>query len=127
MLRGLCRRHNPAMDLKQKFGRQIRAVRKAKGLTQEQVAELIDRSTRAVSDLERGKSLPRPETLVVLSERLEVPLRSFFDFEVKGAGDPKRADLLAEIDATVHQLDNRELEIVVQQAKGLLSLRKRES
>lgn len=115
------------MDLKQKFGLQIRAIRKAKGLTQEQVAELIDRSTRAISDLERGRSLPKPETLVTLSERLNVPLRAFFDFEIKDENDPRRGELLAEIDTTIHQLDNRELEIVVQQARALLSLRETRS
>jgi len=40
------------------FGEQLRRLRTAAGLTQEQLAEKAKLSTRAVSDLERGVTAP---------------------------------------------------------------------
>lgn len=66
-------------DLKRSVGFQIAKARLAKGLTQEQVAELTDRSVEAISNVERGKSFPSFATLVNLSEHLGVSVRDLFE------------------------------------------------
>lgn len=62
------------------LGNRIREIRKAKGLTQEQLAELVDIEQKHVSRIELGKNAPTVDRLDQLSKVLNVPLRDFFDF-----------------------------------------------
>jgi transcriptional regulator with XRE-family HTH domain len=61
-------------DLRRLIGRRLRAIRLARGLTQEAVAALLDRSVETISNLERGQSLPSLESLATLADRLGVEL-----------------------------------------------------
>lgn len=54
------------------IGKRIRAERENKGWTREVFAEKLGMSLSFVADLEHGKSGPSNETLIVLSEVLEV-------------------------------------------------------
>jgi transcriptional regulator with XRE-family HTH domain len=65
---------------KKLLGERIRELRKSRGLTQEQLAELIEVEQKHVSRLELGKSYPTIERLEKLADALKVPLRDFFDF-----------------------------------------------
>ena len=67
------------MDIKSDIGLKIRALRKQKNINQSALAEMIERSPEAVSNLERGVSLPSMETLIRLSQQLNTPLTYFFD------------------------------------------------
>ena len=60
------------MRRKCQLGLRLRAHRLERGLTQEQLAEQIDRSVEAISNLERGVSLPSEATLHRLARVLEV-------------------------------------------------------
>ena len=60
------------MDMRELVGRNVRAVRQARGMTQEQLAEASGFSQQYISDLERGRRNP---TIVSLYE-LAVALRS---------------------------------------------------
>ena len=51
-------------------GKRIQYYRKARGYTQEQFAEMIDLSTNYLSDVERGKSSPRLDKLVLIMNKL---------------------------------------------------------
>jgi transcriptional regulator with XRE-family HTH domain len=65
---------------KELLGERIRELRKFKGLTQEQFAELIEVEQKHVSRLELGKSFPTIERLEKIANALNVPLRELFDF-----------------------------------------------
>lgn len=67
------------MNLKDRVASRIKTFRKLRTLTQEQLAQRVDRTVFAISQLERGRSLPSFETLERLSAALEVPVRDFFD------------------------------------------------
>jgi HTH-type transcriptional regulator, cell division transcriptional repressor len=54
------------------FGRRLRELRKARGLTQEALAESADLSGNYISDLELGLKVPSLTILVRLSQALEV-------------------------------------------------------
>jgi transcriptional regulator with XRE-family HTH domain len=62
------------------LGERIRELRKARGLTQEQLAELVEVEQKHVSRLELGKSYPTIERLEKIAEALNVQLKDFFDF-----------------------------------------------
>ena len=57
-------------ELNVQMGEQIKRARENSGLTQEQFAELIDKTPQFISDLERGVSGISLETLKVICEKL---------------------------------------------------------
>jgi transcriptional regulator with XRE-family HTH domain len=61
------------------LGERIKEIRKAKGLTQEQLAELVDIEQKHVSRIELGKNAPTIDRLEMIAEALNVPMASFFD------------------------------------------------
>ncbi|MCC5886559.1 MAG: helix-turn-helix transcriptional regulator [Gammaproteobacteria bacterium] len=63
------------MQRRSSFGTQLRYWRKARGLTQFDVAMTSGYSQRHLSFLESGRSKPSRETVMVLAETLGVPLR----------------------------------------------------
>lgn len=67
------------MTLKDRVASRIKVIRKLRSLTQEQLAQRVDRTVFAISQLERGRSLPSFETLERLSIALDVPVKEFFD------------------------------------------------
>jgi len=113
---------SPGMDRTRQFGLMLRTLREARGLTQEDLAELIDRSVPSVSKLERGVAFPKLETLIRLSEKLNVPLRELTaPFDASDPIDPARLPLEAEILTTTRRLSLRDLEIVAKLVKAFPS------
>src|SRR5271169_941997 len=68
----------PRMSLQHRFAARVKEVRRHRGLTQQQLAERIERSINAVSALERGISLPTFDTLERLAATLKIPVHEFF-------------------------------------------------
>ena len=68
-------------SLKQKFGKRVREIRKSKGLTQEQIAELINIEPPNVSKMESGLHFPQPDKIEKLAKALDVNIQELFDFE----------------------------------------------
>ena len=54
------------------FGDVLRAVRRDRGLSQEELAHACDRHRTYISKLERGKSSPTLGTIVQMADALEV-------------------------------------------------------
>ena len=65
---------------KELLGSRIREMRKARGWTQTRLAEEIDIDQKQVSRIEVGQSFPTIDRLEKMSEALNVPMASFFDF-----------------------------------------------
>ena len=67
------------MDLKKMIGSRIQKIRKQKGLTQDRLAEDINISSKYLSSIERGKENPTLNTIIQLSESLDVDLDKIFE------------------------------------------------
>lgn len=67
--------------LKEKFGNRLREIRKAKGYTQEQVAEKIGIEPPNISKLEKGAHFPLPENIEKIAKALDIDIRELFDFQ----------------------------------------------
>jgi transcriptional regulator with XRE-family HTH domain len=67
-------------NLKIDFGRRVRVLRKRKGMTQEQLAEVADISVDFLSLMERGVNAPSFATLERLADALGVPVKELFEF-----------------------------------------------
>ena len=68
-------------DIKVFIGKKIKAIRKSKGFTQEQLSELIGIEPQSMSYMENGKFAPSPDTLQKMSEILNVKPYEFYYFE----------------------------------------------
>jgi transcriptional regulator with XRE-family HTH domain len=71
---------NTAKEAKQMvaFGRRLAAVRKSRGLTQQQLAEQLDVSLVSIGYIETGKRWPRLTTLHRIADCLGVPVAELF-------------------------------------------------
>lgn len=69
------------MDNKKKLGLKIKELRKREGLTQEQLAELIDMEQNSISVIESGRNFPTLGTLEKIAQILEVNLSDFFNYD----------------------------------------------
>jgi len=110
-------------QLKVFIGGRIKTYRKAKGLTQAELGERIERSDEALSNLERGKSLPEISTLIAVAKELERPIQDFLP--KKASYRSKSASRLsdeAELSALASSLSDRQLNIALEQLKALSNL-----
>jgi transcriptional regulator with XRE-family HTH domain len=108
------------MEAKRAIGIRVREIRKLRGLTQEQLAELLDRSVEAVSLLERGQVSPNFETLERLGERLGISLKDLVD--VPGGDNPRQAELIIQLTEIARTLDEDRLRIAIEQIRSLSKL-----
>ena len=67
--------------LQKKLGQQIASLRKAKKLTQEQLAEALNCSVEFISLVERGVNAPSVSGLEKFAKILKVEVKELFTFE----------------------------------------------
>ena len=66
---------------KKKLGLKIKELRKRKGFTQEQLAELINMEQNSISVIESGRNFPTLGTLEKIAQILDVNLSDFFNYD----------------------------------------------
>ncbi|WP_029457189.1 helix-turn-helix domain-containing protein [Solidesulfovibrio alcoholivorans] len=77
------------------FGKRIRSLRRAKDLTQEQVAERAGLSLQSVGEIERGRGNPTLVNIERLSAALGEDLTTLFDLgDVKLSKEQAQQELL---------------------------------
>lgn len=69
------------MDIKKKFGDNLRRIRLEKGISQEKLAEIADLHRTYVGSVERGERNISLVNIEKISVALEIPLEKFFDFK----------------------------------------------
>ncbi len=69
------------MNNKKLLGKRIKELRKTKGLTQEQLAEIINLETCSLSAIESGRHFPSLPTIEKIAITLNHDLKSLFDFQ----------------------------------------------
>ena len=95
-------------SFKFKFGKRIKELRKSKGLTQEQVAELINIEPPNFSKIECGMHFPQPEKIEKIATVLGVEIKDLFDFE----HFQQKKILLDDINTLLSQFDTKKIELV---------------
>lgn len=105
-------------NIKRVIGARLRASRLARGLTQEQLAERVEKSVQTLSAIERGKYLPAFDTLLGLAAALGVPLHTLL---VEGSDGPTRRDQ-KEFEALMilRQLKDADLDLAIAQLRAFL-------
>ena len=72
-----------------KLGDKILELRKKKGLSQEELGELIDVTRQTISNWELGETSPNPEQLKLLSKELNVSIDELLDNDIKSVIEEK--------------------------------------
>lgn len=68
------------MELKKNFGQRIKEIRKQRGLSQEELAELVNIEQNTLSYIETGNNFCKAETLEKIISALEVSPNELFEF-----------------------------------------------
>ncbi len=92
-------------DEKKMIGKQIKALRQARGMSQDELSEKVSINSKYLSAIERGKANPTLDIFTKLADALKVSLPDLFDYEL----EPKElaqlvAGLIAEGDEIKLQL-----------------------
>ena len=66
---------------KKLFGKRIRELREKRGMTQEELSNLLDVEWQHVSRLENGKNLPSCNILISLAEIFDIDIRKLTEYE----------------------------------------------
>lgn len=101
------------------LGQAIKRAREARGITREQLAEMLDYAPRHIQSIENEGQHP--------SLQLLVQLVTMFDLPVDGYIHPQHADnespLRQQLNATLTLLNERELSVIEATAQALLAAR----
>ena len=102
------------IDVKQHVGIKVKAARQKLGLTQEQLAEAIEKTVETISNIERGHSLTSIETLQLMSQRLKVPLAAFFEgLEKARPNHRRRVELEQKMRLLLESLPDQDAELAL--------------
>lgn len=95
----------------------MKQAREAANLTQSQLAERIDRTKVAVSNVERGLSLPGLNTLQAICDVTGIPLPAVVE---AAGGDGATLDQRAQLNALFGRLSDRNQGLLVAIAQAML-------
>ena len=103
------------LDEKRKIliGQRIKIWIKQRKLTQEKLAELIKRSTDAVSMIERGINFPSRETLEKMSKAFHIPVAEFLVNDNEEVVISARERIISKIICILHELDDKNLQMAL--------------
>lgn len=98
------------ISFKEAFGKNLKDVRKSKGITQESLAEMVGIHPRQVSKIETGEHFPNSTTLENICIALSISPNELFNFELKEftqeTGTGSRYTYKAVIEGNVIYIDN---------------------
>lgn len=98
------------MDERVLLGRRIKELRRARGLSQEALAEKMDGHPKYLGSVERGEQNPTIEFLMKLAAALKVELAALFNYSWQKLGE---AELKRKLHAMIEKADLEKLREVL--------------
>lgn len=111
------RLENMVKESKVLFGKRVRALRKNKGLSQEDLAEKIDISSKYLSRVEMGQHFPSIDTLDRLANALKVDLKDFFEFAHEARSSRELREILSGL---LKEADEEKLRLLVKIVRAVI-------
>ena len=105
-----------------RIGQRIQKLRKDKKLSQEKLAEKIDKSVETISHIERSIFLPRLETAQEIADALGVPLYELFTYDATET-DKIRIKLTNEILKLLKDQPTDLLRTTLEQVRSFVALK----
>jgi len=105
-------------DIKSLLGERIKELRKSRGLTQEQLVEIIGSNINNLSRIENGKKFLSAEKLTKIANALNVEIKELFDFGHILSDD----ELKTEIISNINILSSKQLKYIYKAIKNLKEL-----
>ena len=106
--------------LKTNFGKRVKELRKSRGLTQEQLALLVDIEPPNISKLENGNHFPLPDNIEKIARALNVYIKDLFDFDHYNS----KQVLLDKINVYLQNADTKEIEFIYKMIENLHQYKK---
>lgn len=66
------------LEIMKQLGENIAKYRKKRGLTQQELGEVVNHGRRTIQAIEKGERWPRPATLLNISKALNAPIEKLF-------------------------------------------------
>ena len=105
----------------QKVGRRIQEVRKSRGLTQSELSQMVDLSTKYVSNIECGFKTPKLNTFVAIANALQCDANLLLS-DVLDVTTGKESGLISEkllaLPASEQRRILRILEVMIEEAQA---------
>ena len=108
------------MDITRDFGIRLQEIRKAKGLTQAQLAEMVDLEITTISRIENGSRFPQKKKNKKFVEALDCNIKDLFDFDYIKTRD----ELRTYIDKKLDEASLNDLQFYVRLIDAHLETRK---
>ncbi|MDH3976647.1 MAG: helix-turn-helix domain-containing protein [Deltaproteobacteria bacterium] len=84
-------------ETKRLFGMRLKELRQSAGVSQDQLAESADISSKYLSRIEVGKQFPSIDKLVNLSKALNIELKDLFEFDHLKGGEKELKKSLTDL------------------------------
>lgn len=97
------------MDHKKLLGQRIKYFRKAKKLTQEQLAEIVSMEPNSISIIESGRNFPTLNSLEKIAKALDIELNILFRYNL----NKTNSEIIDNINSELTKLNNEKLEKVL--------------
>jgi transcriptional regulator with XRE-family HTH domain len=97
------------VDLKQAFGTSVRHHRRAAGMTQERLAELVEVSIETIGKIERGVAAPSFDTVEKIASALDLPAVALFGAGREALPKGERGKLLARIQQSLADMNDEQM------------------
>lgn len=106
------------MDIKRQLGYKIKRLRQKRGMTQEQLAEMAEISTRSLAGIETGENFMTAQTMEKILECLGITIDELFTAEHLKPTE----DLITEIDAIINSVkdDRDKIENIYKVVKAII-------
>lgn len=101
---------------KELLGARIKELRKARGLSQDQLSEKINIDPKHLSRIEVGKSYPSLDTLEKISKVLKVEIKDLFEFMHKA----RSKDVGKNINTLIKEADEDEQQIILKIIRAIV-------
>lgn len=110
-------------EFKRRFGMRVQSARHRRHLTQEELAEQIQRTADTVSLIERGVTSTKIETAYRIAEVLDIRLYSLFEVDDGTPSDRERRQLIERIVDLVKTESAQTLQAAIAQLEILLQVK----
>lgn len=105
------------MDNLYLFGKRIKELRKAKNLTQEQLAEIVGLDAKQIGNIETGAGFTTMTTLEKLAKQFDVEIADLFEFN----HNKPRKDLVNKLINQIKNADDNDLKLISKIVNSVLN------